>query len=567
MLTAVAAYPESAPVRHRTHAWYSSDGRTWSDPVEIGEPNIWLWRVIWHQGAAYGVGYSTVGERFARLYHSEDGRRFDVLVPRLFDSGYPNEASLGFEPGDTMVALLRRDGQADTAQVGWARPPYTQWTWKDLDVRIGGPHWTRVAGSTWLAAVRLYQPKQRTALAWIDIGTANLSEILELPSGGDTSYAGMQWHEGRLWVSYYSSHEGRSSIYLARVALGADPDTALRLAPFLQTPAAWLDDYGTYASPLKFADGTVAITAEQWGRRREEILTRWHGLMGEWPPLLQRPRMEILRSEMHPEYLQHRVRFEISADRFEEGWMLVPHGNGPFGAVVVPFYGPDTSVGLDAQEGRDLARQLARRGLVTLAIGSPGGDARRPDPGRADWQPLSFLAYVAANAHTLLAQRPEVDPTRIGIAGHSYGGKWALFAAALHQPFACVAVSDPGIVWDEGRPNVNYWEPWYLGRESRSSAPADAANQAVRRAGAYGRLVEGGHDLHELHALLAPRPLWVSGGAEDPPERWRALNHLVAVNAVLGFRERVGYDHRAGHDPTPASNARLGDFFEHFLAR
>ena len=42
---------------------------------------------------------------------------------------------------------------------------------------------------------------------------------LTLPSGGDTSYAGMVWHADLLWVSYYSSHEGKTSIYLARVKL------------------------------------------------------------------------------------------------------------------------------------------------------------------------------------------------------------------------------------------------------------------------------------------------------------------------------------------------------------
>ena len=43
--------------------------------------------------------------------------------------------------------------------------------------------------------------------------------VLTLPSGGDTSYAGMVWHDGLLWVSYYSSHEGKTAIYLARVKL------------------------------------------------------------------------------------------------------------------------------------------------------------------------------------------------------------------------------------------------------------------------------------------------------------------------------------------------------------
>ena len=37
--------------------------------------------------------------------------------------------------------------------------------------------------------------------------------------GGDTSYAGMVWHEGLLWVSYDASHEGKTAAYLARVKL------------------------------------------------------------------------------------------------------------------------------------------------------------------------------------------------------------------------------------------------------------------------------------------------------------------------------------------------------------
>ena len=31
--------------------------------------------------------------------------------------------------------------------------------------------------------------------------------------------AGLVWHAGLLWVSYYSSHEGKTSIYLAKVRL------------------------------------------------------------------------------------------------------------------------------------------------------------------------------------------------------------------------------------------------------------------------------------------------------------------------------------------------------------
>jgi hypothetical protein len=33
----------------------------------------------------------------------------------------------------------------------------------------------------------------------------------------------MVWHDGLLWISYYSSHEGKANIYLAKVRLAPRP--------------------------------------------------------------------------------------------------------------------------------------------------------------------------------------------------------------------------------------------------------------------------------------------------------------------------------------------------------
>jgi hypothetical protein len=41
--------------------------------------------------------------------------------------------------------------------------------------------------------------------------------VLTLTSSGDTSYPGLVWHENQLWMSFYSSHEGKTSIYLAKL--------------------------------------------------------------------------------------------------------------------------------------------------------------------------------------------------------------------------------------------------------------------------------------------------------------------------------------------------------------
>jgi dienelactone hydrolase len=128
------------------------------------------------------------------------------------------------------------------------------------------------------------------------------------------------------------------------------------------------------------------------------------------------------------------------------------------------------------------------------------------------------MAYMAANAYQVLANLDEVDPDRIGIVGHSYGGKWAMFASALYDKFAIGVWSDGGIVFDESRGNVNFWDPWYLGYESGDIERdwRGIPSEENPRRGAYKVMIEEGWDLHDLHALMAPRPFLVSAGSEDP---------------------------------------------------
>jgi dienelactone hydrolase len=360
---------------------------------------------------------------------------------------------------------------------------------------------------------------------------------------------------------------------LLRIAAGAaEPaDAATRIAPHMMPPAEFAGKLGEYRSPLVFEDGSRVADARDWGRRREEILRKWHGVMGPWPELIEKPRFEVTGEAAREGYTEYAVTVEVAPGQTLAGVYLVPAGaNGPRPAVLVPFYETGTSVGRPPSGKRylaDYALQLARRGFVTLSIGSPGGDARKPDRSGAVCQPLSYLAYVAANCANALANRPEVDARRIGIVGHSYGGKWAMFGACLCERYAAAVWSDPGIVFDEARSNVNYWEPWYLGLDP--TLPAQRKPGLVTpqnpRTGAYKVMVERGMDLQELHALMAPRPFLVSGGSEDFPARWVALNHAVAVNRLLGFEGRVGMQNRKDHPPTEEANEVVYAFFEHYL--
>jgi Prolyl oligopeptidase family len=342
-------------------------------------------------------------------------------------------------------------------------------------------------------------------------------------------------------------------------------EAAKRLAPFFQPPAKYAGDLGTYRSPLLFDDGKPVRTAADWQKRRQEILQTWHGLMGPWPALIEKPHLTILKTEKRDGLTQQHLRLEVAPGNLtDDAYLLLPEGKGPFPAVLVVYYDAKTGIGLGKAALRDFAYQLARRGFVALSLGSPPA-SYYPSKEKCRLQPLSYHAYVAANCYNALASLPQVDPKRVGVVGHSYGGKWAMFASCLDDRFACAVWSDGGIVFDEKRSNVNYWEPWYLGFEPGKERKPGIPNEKNPRTGAYRRMIETGRDLHELHALMAPRPFLVSGGSEDFSARWKALNHAVAVNKLLGYKGRVGMTNRKGHSPTEESNEQLYLFFEHWL--
>jgi dienelactone hydrolase len=371
---------------------------------------------------------------------------------------------------------------------------------------------------------------------------------------------------------------------------GSQPPT--ELAKFFRPPEKYRSDLGSFRSPLQFADGTLVKSAKDWPRRRAEILDTWHKAMGPWPALLENPRTETVKTTRRDNITQHQLRLGIGlGGEMVDAFLLVPDGKGPFPAVVVVYYDAQTGVGLGTKM-RDYGWHLAKRGFLILSLGKPNATVNFDDANKAKGgpylgpagkavrvEPLSALAYLAANAHAFLARRADVRADRIGIVGHSFGGKWALFASCLYERFACAVWSDPGIVFDERNrrkenPNgsVNYWDVWYLGFDLGEIAdPKNAGpfrklpSEGQARTGAYKKLVEAGHDLVELHALMAPRPFLVSGGTADMVERWPALNHAIAVNRLLGYENRVAMTNRKEHGPSEKDNEQVYRFFEWWL--
>ncbi len=197
---------------------FSTDGFEWTPTKRVCEEGDWLWRVTWHEGKAYGVSRKPIenDENELTLYCAADGVHYEpVTVMEV--PGRPNETTLRFVEGGRMIAFVRREGGSHAAWIGHSDPPYTEWKWHETKHRVGGPNFIQLPDGSFWAGARRYPGGAKTVLA--RFGLSMYEPVLVLPSGGDTSYPGLVWHEGLLWMSYYSSHEGKTSIYLAKIRL------------------------------------------------------------------------------------------------------------------------------------------------------------------------------------------------------------------------------------------------------------------------------------------------------------------------------------------------------------
>ena len=194
---------------------FSAAGYDWTPPQKVLAEDHWLWRVTWHEGVAYSV--SKLGEgnnpRRGFLYSSADGLDWQWITEFILpnDTWTASETTLRFMPDGEMVALVRPDW------IGTSKSPYRDWQWTQISERLGGPNFIRFSDGTLWAGGRGRHEDGESAMVLARMTSDSYEPVLQLPSGGDCSYPGMVEHEGLLWMSYYSSHEGKTSIYLARI--------------------------------------------------------------------------------------------------------------------------------------------------------------------------------------------------------------------------------------------------------------------------------------------------------------------------------------------------------------
>ena len=247
-------------------------------------------------------------------------------------------------------------------------------------------------------------------------------------------------------------------------------------------------------------------------------------------------------------------------------------------AVVVPFYFPEAMLGFNPVDGTPEApglvrsgtnltfyasitymADLARRGYVTVSAdaynltyarcdaptnnwakwGHAGRSLVRDWPG---WTGIGKLAFDTRLLVDLLAADCRVDPSRIGIIGHSLGGKMAFYAGCLDPRIKVIVASDFGIGWDQ----TNWGDIWYWGERLGEMRSLHLTNA-------------------DLLSLAGGKPFCLIAGKYDNEESGRIMRSASGYAAHPGWLRLV--NHASGHRP-PRDATEIGyRFLDRFLKK
>ena len=201
----------------------SRDGRQW-EPFAPVEPQGWLfWRPKSIDGSRWYVPAYWHEHTGSSLLISDDGLAWRIVAP-MFSGSRIDETDIEFLPDGRMIATARlevSDGwlgdPGGSTLIATASPPYTQWTQtaRSAVTRLDGPNLFTYNGRVY--AVGRFQPEISGPLFWPGsilarkrtalflVGEDGLEWLTDLPSAGDTSYAGLVRRGSELLVCYYTS--------------------------------------------------------------------------------------------------------------------------------------------------------------------------------------------------------------------------------------------------------------------------------------------------------------------------------------------------------------------------
>lgn len=310
---------------------------------------------------------------------------------------------------------------------------------------------------------------------------------------------------------------------------------------------------------LNDASGKPIVSQDGWEKRRKTIKEDWQRLLGPFPERKCDLKLTVLKSESLTGFTRQYVTYQIEDGVTADGYLLVPDAAGKRLPGMVVFHstvkqeaklvaGVDVSV-----PEKEQGVQLVERGYVVLCprnfIYNEGadfaGNVKRVKQRHPDWTGMGKMVYDGIRAVDVLASLPSVDPTRIGVIGHSLGGKEAFYVAAFDERVKAAVSSEGGI----GLKFSNWDAEWYLG--------PGINNAAFKR------------ENHEVLSLVAPRAfLLLAGNSADTDKSWTFIEAVMPVYRLLGADADIGwFNHRLGHRYPPEAQAVAEAFLDQHLKR
>lgn len=335
--------------------------------------------------------------------------------------------------------------------------------------------------------------------------------------------------------------------------------------------------------------GGRITTAGEWESRRAEIKRVLMQILGA-PPSSKVPlEPKLIEETTLDGYTRRKLTYQTERGERVPAYLLVPknlRGRAP--AIVCPHQttqeGKRESAGIAGNPQLQTALHLVERGYVTFTYDALCfGERHDPASGhygdaipfyrkQPRWSLMGKMIWDLQRAVDYLQTLDFVDAKRIGSIGHSHGGYTTLFAMALDEHIKA-GVSNCG--FDTFRLDGNTW------RWSRATAllprlgfyvTNPRLNMEFYRAVPDSGVIDVPFEMHELLALIAPRPLLLSTSDEDfvfPNGGWsarRALARIKPVYELLDAQEHLSsYFFSVGHSFTNEASNNAYAWLERWL--
>jgi len=326
---------------------------------------------------------------------------------------------------------------------------------------------------------------------------------------------------------------------------------------------------------LLTVSGRKITTPEQWQSQRNAIRRVLTVFLGEPPTMKAALEARVVEETSRGGHTLRKVVYQTEPGEFVPAYLLIPKNvNGRAPVVICPHQttqaGKQEPAGLTGNPQLQMALHLVERGYVTftydalcfgerhVAASGHYGDAIPFYRRNPRWSLMGKMVWDVSRAIDYLQTLSFIDSTRIGSIGHSHGGYTTLMAMAFDERIK-VGVSNCG--FDTFRIDGNTW------RWSRATAllpllgyyvTSPHLNMEFYRAVPDSGVIDVPFEMHQLLALIAPRPLLLSTSDEDfvfPNGGWsarRALARVEAVYQLLGQRECVSSHFFSGGHSFPA---------------